>query len=50
MPLLAADKGYMGEHANKHLANGLGWFYFVVICLAAVAAIPLYILASGGQS
>jgi Mn2+/Fe2+ NRAMP family transporter len=48
--LLARDKGYMGEHANKQLANGLGWFYFIVICIAAVAAIPLYILTSGGQS
>jgi Mn2+/Fe2+ NRAMP family transporter len=48
--LLAGDKSYMGERANKALANGLGWFYFIVICIAAIAAIPLYILTSGGQS
>jgi manganese transport protein len=48
--LLAGDKGYMGQHANKWLAKGLGWIYFVIVCVAAVAAIPLYLLTSGGQA
>jgi manganese transport protein len=48
--LLANDKSYMGEYANKWLAKGLGWFYFVVVCVAAAAAIPLYLLTSGGQA
>src|SRR6185369_17234753 len=39
--LLAGDKGYMGQYANKWLAKGLGWTYFVIVCLAAAAAIPL---------
>ena len=48
--LLANDKSYMREYANKWLAKGLGWTYFVIVTLAAIAAIPLYIMTSGGQS
>ena len=47
--LLAGDKKYMGEHANGLLAKILGWFYFAVIGAAALAAIPLYLLTSGGN-
>ncbi len=46
--LLANDKSYMREHANKWLAKGLGWLFFVVVTAAAIAAIPLYLLTSGG--
>ena len=48
--LLAGDKSYMGQYANKWLANGLGWLYFAIVTIAAVAAIPLYLLTSGGQA
>ena len=47
--LLAGDRTYMGEHVNGSLAKGLGWLYFAVITLAAVAALPLYFLTSGGN-
>jgi manganese transport protein len=47
--LLAGDKSYMGQYANKWLAKGLGWLFFVVVTLAAIAAVPLYLLTSGGQ-
>lgn len=47
--LLAGDKSYMREHANKWLAKGLGWFYFAIITAAAIAALPLYLLTSGGK-
>ena len=47
--LLAADKSYMREHANGRLANTLGWLYFLVILVAAIAALPLFFLTSGGQ-
>jgi Mn2+/Fe2+ NRAMP family transporter len=47
--LLANDKSYMGQYANKWLAKGLGWLFFVIVTIAAIAAIPLYILTSGGQ-
>ena len=47
--VIAADRNVMGEHANGRLANALGWFYLVVITLAALAAIPLLIITHGGQ-
>jgi Mn2+/Fe2+ NRAMP family transporter len=47
--LLAGDKSYMGEHANGIAARTFGWFYFGVIALAAIAAIPLFVITSGGQ-
>ena len=47
--LLANDKSYMREHANKWLAKGLGWLFFVIVTCAAIAAIPLYLLTSGGS-
>ena len=47
--LLANDKTYMDQYANGPFAKVLGWLFFVVITLAAVAAIPLYLLTSGGQ-
>ena len=48
--LLAGDKSYMGQYANKWLAKGLGWIYFAIVTVAALAAIPLYLLTSGGQA
>ena len=47
--LLASDRHFMQEHRNGPIARTLGWIYFVIICLAAVAAVPLYILTSGGK-
>ena len=47
--LLAGDKKYMREHVNGPLAKGLGWLYFAIITVAAIAAIPLFLLTSGGQ-
>jgi len=46
--LLANDKSYMREHANKWLAKSLGWLFFIIVTAAAIAAIPLYLLTSGG--
>jgi manganese transport protein len=47
--LLAEDKKYMGQYVNGPIAKTLGWFYFALITLAAVAALPLYFLTSGGN-
>jgi manganese transport protein len=47
--LLAGDKGYMRQYANGWLAKGLGWLYFAIITIAAIAALPLFLLTSGGQ-
>jgi Mn2+/Fe2+ NRAMP family transporter len=48
--LLARDKKYMREYVNGRLSNSLGWLFFAVVTAAAVAAIPLYLLTSGGQA
>jgi len=47
--LLANDKKYMGQHANGRIANtfGVGFYIFLVAC--AVAALPLYLITTGGQ-
>ena len=47
--LLAGDKSYMREHANGPFGKTLGWFYFAVVTAAAIAALPLFVLTSGGQ-
>jgi Mn2+/Fe2+ NRAMP family transporter len=47
--LLARDKKYMGQYVNGWLANTLGWLFFAIITAAAIGAIPLYVLTSGGQ-
>jgi len=47
--LLAGDKSYMKQYANGRVGKTLGWFYFALITLAAVGALPLYFLTSGGQ-
>ncbi|HKU92384.1 MAG TPA: divalent metal cation transporter [Sphingomicrobium sp.] len=47
--LLAGDKSYMREHVNGPVAKSLGWLYFVIITAAALAALPLFFLTSGGS-
>jgi len=49
MLLVARDKDYMGHFANGWLADIFGWLYFVIILLAALAAIPLLIITHGGE-
>jgi len=47
--LIANDSKYMGKHANGLFANVLGWSFFVVITVAAIAALPLFFITSGGK-
>ena len=47
--LLAGDKSYMGQYANGPVARSLGWLYFAIITAAALAALPLFLITSGGQ-
>ena len=47
--LVGRDRTFMREHANGVLSNTLGWVYYAVIVAAALAAIPLYLLTSGGK-
>jgi len=46
---ISRDPDVMGVHVNGPIANTLGWFYFVLISIAAVAAIPLLVLTHGGE-
>jgi hypothetical protein len=39
----------MGEFANGPVARVIGWFYFAVICLLAVAAPILFVATNGGS-
>ncbi|CAM3173878.1 divalent metal cation transporter [Nocardioides dubius] len=47
--VVANDPDYLGEHVNGRLANTLGSVYLVLVCVAAVAAIPLMIATGMGQ-
>jgi Mn2+/Fe2+ NRAMP family transporter len=48
--LIANDRKYMGEHVNGRLSNTIGWFFYAVLVLAALAALPLYFVTQGGQT
>jgi manganese transport protein len=47
--VMAQDKTQMGAHRNSRIDNVLGWTFFMIVCLAAVAAIPLMILTRKGN-
>jgi Mn2+/Fe2+ NRAMP family transporter len=47
--LIARDKVFMGEHANGVIGNTLGWLYFVIILVVALAAVPLMLITQGGS-
>jgi manganese transport protein len=47
--LLAGDRTYMRVHANGLLSKTLGWSFYALIVVAALAALPLFLLTSGGQ-
>jgi manganese transport protein len=46
--LIAGDRTFMGTHANGRISKTLGWIYFVVILVVAVAAIPLMLITNAG--
>jgi manganese transport protein len=46
--LVAGDRSVMGRHVNGVLARCLGWGYFALICVLAVAAPVLLIATNGG--
>ena len=51
LPLLLAanDPRYVGDKKNKLLSNVLATAFFVILCIAAIAAIPLLIITKGGS-
>jgi Mn2+/Fe2+ NRAMP family transporter len=48
--LLSGDRKYMREYVNGPITKTLGWVYFALITAAALAAIPLFVLTSGGNA
>jgi manganese transport protein len=50
-PVLKAanDRSFMGKHVNSWYQSALGWFYFVVVTICSLAAIPLMIATKLGQ-
>ena len=46
--LVGSDREVMGAHVNGPLARTLGWSYFALICLLAVAAPALFVVTNGG--
>ena len=46
---VAADKGIMGDHANRRWVNIIAGIFLVLITIAAIAAIPLMLLTHSGQ-
>lgn len=49
MMAISRDPDIMGAYVNGPIANVLGWGYFIVVTVAAIAAIPLLVLTHGGQ-
>jgi Mn2+/Fe2+ NRAMP family transporter len=45
----ADNKKIMKKNVNGLISKTLGWVYFVIITLVAIAAIPLMILSNMGQ-
>jgi manganese transport protein len=46
--MIAGDRSLMGEHVNGRISSALGWIYFAVIVVLAVAAVPLLLATNGG--
>ena len=46
--LTGNNRELMGRHANGPLTRVLGWFYFGLVCVVAVAAPVLLIVTNGG--
>lgn len=46
--LVGGDREVMGRHVNGPLSRTLGWAYFGLICVLAVAAPILFMVTNGG--
>jgi manganese transport protein len=46
--MIAGDRSFMGEHANGRVSTTLGWAYFALIVVLAIAAVPLLLMTNGG--
>jgi Mn2+/Fe2+ NRAMP family transporter len=46
--LIANDRDYMGDKVNGRFLNAIGMVYLVLLCVVAVATIPLMIITKAG--
>jgi Mn2+/Fe2+ NRAMP family transporter len=46
--VVANDRDYMGDHANKRVSNALGTVFLALVVVVAVAAIPLMVVTHMG--
>jgi manganese transport protein len=46
--LVGNDRNVMGQHVNGPVNRVLGWAYFGLICLLAIAAPVLFVWTNGG--
>jgi Mn2+/Fe2+ NRAMP family transporter len=46
--LIAGDRSFMGKHVNGRFSTALGWLYFAIIVVLALAAVPLLLATNGG--
>jgi manganese transport protein len=46
--MIAGDRSFMGEHVNGRVSSLLGWLYFALIVVLAIAAVPLLLATNGG--
>jgi manganese transport protein len=46
--LVGGDRRTMGRHVNGPISTVLGWAYFFLICVLAVAAPVLFVITNGG--
>jgi len=46
--MIAGDRSFMGEHVNGRFSGLLGWLYFALIVVLAIAAVPLLLATNGG--
>jgi Mn2+/Fe2+ NRAMP family transporter len=47
--LIANDRKYMREQVNGRVANVLGIGFYAILVVVALAALPLFLITSGGQ-
>jgi manganese transport protein len=45
----AGDHRLLGKHANGRVYQGIGWIFFGVIAVCAIAAVPLAVITSFGK-
>jgi Mn2+/Fe2+ NRAMP family transporter len=46
--MVGNDRNVMGRHVNGPVTRVLGWAYFGLICLLAIAAPVLFLWTNGG--